>query len=135
MLAWVDYSVPTFFSVKSVVLILVLGFLSFLISPLSSIENKERDKLALVYPALVFVYFLLFQVFLLSLNPSVHYYLGRSGVFNWRINSGICCAFGIAFSIRIIRTPGIGWKSYGLLSLLIYLLLILGCMMPPVMST
>jgi hypothetical protein len=135
MLAWIDHSIPKFFSGKGIVLILALGFLAFLISPLSPLEKKERDRLALVYPMLVFVYFLLFQFFLLSLNPSVHYYLGPTGVFVWRTNSDICCAFGIAFSVRILRTPEIGWRFYGLLSLLIFLLLILGSLAPPVMST
>ena len=68
MLAYIDNSIPQLFSPKSVVLFLVLGFLAYLISPRSSLGKQERDKLALVYPALVFVYFLLFQVFLLSLS-------------------------------------------------------------------
>jgi len=135
MLAYNDYSIPKLFNAKSVVLFLVLCFLAYLISPRSPLEKKERDRLALVYPLLIFVYVLLFQVFLLSLNPSIHYYLGRSGAFTWRINTGICCAFGIAFSIRIIRTPGIGWRFYGAFSLLIFLLFLLGSTMPPVMST
>ena len=135
MLAWIDYSIPKLFNAKSVVLLLVLSFLAYLVSPRSPLDKKERDRLVLVYPMLVFVYVLLFQVFLLSLNPSVHYYLGRSGVFVWRINTGICCTFGIAFSIRIIRTPEIGWRFYGVFSLLIFLLFLLGSTMPPVMST
>ncbi len=135
MLAYIDNSIPQLFSAKSVVLFLVLGFLAYLISPRSPLGKQERDKLALVYPMLVFVYFLLFQVFLLSLNPSVHYYLGPSGVFVWRMNSGICCAFGIAFSIRILRTPEIGWRIYAVFWLVIFLLLLLGGMAPPVMQT
>ena len=135
MLAWIDNRTPQLFSAKSAVLFLVLGFLAYLISPRSSLGKQERDKLALVYPMLVFVYFLLFQVFLLSFNPSVHYYLGPSGVFVWRMNSGICCAFGIAFSIRILRTPEIGWRIYAVLLLVIFLLLLLGGMAPPVMQT
>ncbi len=135
MLAWIDYSIPRLFNAKSVALFLVLSFLAYLISPRSPLEKKEQDRLALVYPLLIFVYVLLFQILLLSLNPSVHYYLGRSGVFTWRINTGICCAFGIAFSIRILRTPEIGWRFYGVFSLLIFLLLLLGSTMPPVVST
>ena len=135
MLAWIDYSIPKLFSAKSVVLFLVLSFLAYLVSPRSPLDKKERDRLVLVYPLLVFVYVLLFQVFLLSLNPHVHYYLGRSGVFTWRTNTGICCAFGVAFSFRILRTPGLGWRFYGGFFLLVFLLLALGSTMPPVMST
>jgi len=113
MLAWIDYSIPKLFNAKSVILLLVLIFLAYLISPRSSLDKKERDRLVLVYPLLVFVYVLLFQVFFLSLNSHVHYYLGPTGVFTWRMNTGICCAFGIAFSFRILRTPGLGWRFYG----------------------
>jgi hypothetical protein len=135
MLAYIDNRIPHLFSAKSAVLFIVLGLLAYLISPRSPLGKPERDKLALVYPPLVFVYFLLFQVFLLSLNPSVHYYLSPSGVFVWRMNSGICCAFGIAYSIRILRTPEIGWRIYAIFWLLIFLLLLLGGMAPPVMQT
>jgi len=135
MLAWIDYSTPKFFNAKSVVLVLVLSFLAYLISSRSPLEKQERDRLALVYPLLVFVYYLLFQSFLVSLNPHIHYYLGPTGVFTWRMNSSICCAFGIAFSARILRSPEIGWRFYGAFSALIFLLLLLGGMAPPVMST
>lgn len=135
MLAWIDYSVPKLFSAKSVVLVIVFSFLAYLVSSRSPLDKKERDKLVLVYPALVFVYVVLFQIFLLSLNPSVHYYLGRSGAFTWSVNTGICCAFGIAFSIRILRTPGVGWRLYAIFFLLMFLLLALGSLSPPIMST
>jgi membrane-associated HD superfamily phosphohydrolase len=135
MLAWIDYSIPKLFNAKSVVLLLVLSFLAYLVSPRSPLDKKERDRLVLVYPLLIFVYVLLFQVFLLSLNPHVHYYLGPTGVFTWRMNTGICCAFGVAFSLRILRTPGLGWRFYGGFFLLIFLLLAFGSMMPPVMRT
>jgi len=135
MLAWIDFSTPRLFSAKSAVLFLVLCFLAYLISPRSPLEKKERDRLVLVYPPLIFVYVLFFQVFLLSLNPSVHYYLSPPRAFAWTMNIGICCAFGIAFSIRIIRTPGNGWRIYGVISILLFLLLLLGGMAPPAMST
>jgi hypothetical protein len=135
MLAWIDYSIPKFFNAKSVVLILVLSFLAYLVSPRSPLDKKERDRLVIVYPLLIFVYFLLFQVFLLSLHPAFHYYLGRTGVFIWRTNSSILCAFGVAFSFRILRTPGLGWRLYGGLFLVVFLLLVLGGLTPPVMST
>jgi hypothetical protein len=135
MLAWIDYSIPKFFNAKSIVLLFVLCFLAYLVSPRGPLEKKERDKLELVYPALILVYVLLFQVFLLSLNPSVHYYLGRSGAFTWRTNTSICCAFGIGFSISVLRTSGMKWRLYALLFLVIFSLLALGSMAPPVMST
>ena len=135
MLAWIDYSIPKLFSAKSVVLLLVLSFLAYLVSPRSPLDKKERDRLVLVYPLLVFVYVLLFQVFLMSPNSHIHYYLGPMGGFTWRMNTGICCAFGIAFSFRILRTPGLGWRFYGGFFLLLFLLLAFGSMMPPVMST
>jgi len=134
MLARIDFSISDLFNAKSAVLFLALCFLAYLISPRSPLENKERDRLALVYPLLIFVYVLLFQVFFLSLNPHVHYYLSRSGEFTWIMNTGICCAFGIVFSIRIFRTFGSGGRIYGVISMLIFLLLLLGGMSPPVMS-
>ena len=135
MLAWIDNSIPSLFNAKSVVLFLVLSFLAYLISPRSALEKKERDKLVLVYPMLIFVYVLLFQVFLLSLNPSVHFYLSPPKAFAWTMNTGICCAFGIAFSIQIIRTPETRWRIYAVFWLVIFMLLLLGGMAPPVMQT
>jgi membrane-associated HD superfamily phosphohydrolase len=135
MLAWIDYSTPKLFNAKSVVLLLVLSFLAYLVSPRSPLDKEERNRLVLVYPLLIFVYVLLFQVFLLSLNPHVHYYLGPTGVFTWRVNTGICCAFGVAFSVRILRTPGLERRFYGALFLVIFLFLAFGSTMPPVMST
>jgi membrane-associated HD superfamily phosphohydrolase len=135
MFAWIDNSIPSLFNAKSMVLFLVLSFLAHLVSSRSSLEKKERDRLVLVYPMLIFVYVLLFQVFLLSLNPYVHYYLSPPKAIAWTMNTGICCALGIAFSIRIYRTPGIGCRIYGVISTLIFLLLLLGGMAPPVMQT
>ena len=135
MLAWIDYSIPQLFNAKSVVLFLVLVFLAFLVSPFSKLDKKERDRLVLVYPMLIFVYALLFQVFLLSLNAYVHYYVSPPRTFTWTMNTGICSAFGIGFSIRIIRTPEIGWQIYAIFWLVIFLFLLLGGMTPPVMQT
>jgi hypothetical protein len=82
MLAWIDNSTPNLFNVKSVVLFLVLSFLAYLISPCSPLEKKERDRPVRDYPMLFFVYVLLFQVFLLSLNPYAHYYLSPPKAFH-----------------------------------------------------
>ncbi len=47
MLAWIDYSIPELFNVKSVVLFLMLSFLAYLVSPRSALDKKERDRLVL----------------------------------------------------------------------------------------
>jgi hypothetical protein len=121
-------------------LLIVLSFLAYLVSPFNSMRRKEQEGLLLVYPAIIFVYWLLFQVELLSLYPYVHYYLGPAKVYVWMTNSYICLTFGAAFSRAILFSPGSGRRCYGGLFLALYILLIIGCIFgifigPPVMST
>ena len=79
MFAYIDYSEPRYYSARSILLLLMLGFLLFLVSPLSSMQRKEREGLLVVYPAIILAYWLLFQVGLLSLDPHVHYYWDPTG--------------------------------------------------------
>jgi len=135
--AYIDYNEPRYYNARSVFLLIVLAFLTYLVSPWSSMQRKERKGLMLVYPAIIFVYWFLFQVMQFSFDPHVHYYLGPTGLNAWMTNSFICFTFGAAFSISIMRTPGIGRRLYGSAFLVLYLLLIvLGILFrPPVMTT
>lgn len=137
MFAYIDYGEPKYYSARSILLLIVLGFLVYLVSPLNSMRRKEREGLLLVYPAIIFVYWLIFQVRLLSLAPHVHFYLGPTGGYAWMTNSFICLSFGAAFSLAILWSPGIGRRCYGGLFLALYILLIIGGILtrPPVMST
>ena len=70
MLAFIDYSEPQYYNSRTILLLLGLGFLAWLVSPLNAMPPKERAGLLLVCPALILVYWFIFQVGLLSLNPS-----------------------------------------------------------------
>jgi|SRR5277367_5164867 len=107
MLAWIDYSIPKLYNAKSIFLLVVFLFLAFMVSSLSPLKKQEQDRLVLVYPALIFVYWLFFQMGLMSLDPHVHYYLGPTGVYTWRTNSGICYAFGAAFLFAFYEHRGL----------------------------
>ena len=131
---WRDNSAPELFNAESVILLLVLIFLAYLVSPYSSLGKAERDRLVLVYPLLVFVYVFLFQVSLLSVNPFIHYYLGSKSFFTWRTNTGLCCAFGAAFSFSVLRNNNFIWRIYGGISMLLFSLLAFGYKMPMVMN-
>ena len=81
--AYIDYNEPRYYNPRSVFLLIVLAFLTYLVSPWSSMQRKEREGLMLVYPAIIFIYWFLFQVMQLSLDPHVHYYLGPTGLNAW----------------------------------------------------
>jgi hypothetical protein len=131
---WVNDSPPGWFDARSVVLLLVMIFLAYLISPWSQMDKQERDRLALAYPPLIFVYVYLFQISLLSLGPYFHYYLGPSGVRIWKTDTDICCGFGIAFSIAIMIVQKYRGRIYGAFSLLSFCILFFGYKMPPEMN-
>jgi len=48
-------------------------------SPFNPMQRKERQGLLLVYPAIIFIYWVMFQVRLMSLDPHVHHHLGLTG--------------------------------------------------------
>lgn len=137
MFAYIDYSEPKYYSARSVVLLLVLSFLAYLVSPLNSMRRQEREGLLIVFPAIILVYWLLFQVGLLSLDPHVHYYLGPTAVYVWLTNSFICLLFGAGFSIVILRSSDAMQRTYGRWFLALYIFLMIAGIFirPPVMST
>ena len=124
MLAWIDYSTPQFFNAKSVILVLVFSCLAFMVSPLSPLERLSQDRLALFLPPAILIYWYLFQFQLMSLNPHIHYYLSPTGYFKWMTNSSICYAFGVAFSVRLLRVRTAGFRIEGVLFLFIFAFLI-----------
>jgi hypothetical protein len=129
MSVWEDYTfygAPGLCDGRSIWLVIVLGLLAYLASPLNPMQRKERQGLLLVYPALIFVYWLLFQVNLLSLTSHSGIYFGPSGTYVWLTNSLICLGAGAIFSIAILRLPGLGERLYGGLFLVLYLVLVVG---------
>ncbi len=131
-----DRSEAKYYNSRSILLLLVLCFLAYLVSPLNSMQRMEREGLLVVYPAIILAYWFLFQVGMLSLEPGVHYYLGPNGVYVWMTNSFICMLFGLAFSIAILRSSDPGRRSYGRLFLALYILFIIAGILlrPPAMS-
>ena len=136
MFAWIDYSTPQFFNAKSVILLVVFSCIACLVSPLSPLERPAQDRFALFIPPAILVYWYLFQFQLMSLDPHVHYYLSPTGYFKWMTNSSICYAFGAAFSVRLLRVRTVASRIEGVLSLLLFVLLIVfRDQMRPVLQT
>jgi hypothetical protein len=115
----------------------VLSIAAFLVSPLSPLDREARRSLVVVYPAAIFIYWFLFLHQLMSLDPHVHYYLSPRGAYTWTMNTGICCAFGIAFSVDILSGSTGGRRIYGRWSLIAFIIVLLGIpvFMPPLMTT
>ncbi len=137
MLAWIDYSIPKLFNEKSVVLAVVFCIMAFFVSPLSPLDRRTQDRVTAIYLPAMFLWWFFFQFQLVSLTPGVHYYLGRSGRFTWMMNSSICYAFGLAFSIRLLRLSREWPRVVGGVFGVLFLLLILsgeGCR-PAIQST
>lgn len=107
-------------------LLLAFSLLAFLVSPISPIPRRAQDRLVGWFPLPIFLYWLLFQFMLLSLNRHVHYYLNGHSVFPCTINSGICIAFGIAFSIRTLRIKETAARIVAVFWLVVFLLLLMG---------
>jgi hypothetical protein len=135
-LAFIGDSEPGYYNARTILLLIALVVMAHLISPVNPMARKERQGLVMIYPAIIFVYWILFQFKLISLNPFVHYYLGPSQAHAWVTNSFLCFAFGAAFSVVILLAPGIGRRLYGGAFLALYLfLLVTGLSFrPPVMS-
>jgi hypothetical protein len=126
---------PRFFNAKSVFLVVLLGFMTYLVSPLNPMSKKERHSLLLVYPALIIVYWFLIFVRMLSLSPGVHYYLDPDSGGAWVANSLICLVFGAGFSLAIALSGSVAWRCYGITFLVtfIYLIVTLTLHRPPMM--
>ena len=137
MFAYIDYSIPKLFNGKSVMLLVAFGIMAFFVSPLSPLERRAQERVVACYLPAIFVWWFLFQFQLVSLNPHVHYYLSRGGRFSWMMNSGICYAFGLAFSVRLLRLSR-GWLRVegGAFTALYALMIFAGeALRPAMMST
>ncbi len=137
MFAWIDYRPPTLLNGTSWFLLVVLSLAALLVSPLSPLDREARRSLVLVFPAGILLYWFLFLQQLLSLDPHIHYYLSPRGVYSWFMNTGICCAFGIAFSLDVLRGSGGRRRTYGRWSLIAFIILLLGMpvFMPALVAT
>ena len=137
MLAFIDYRIPKLFNERSVLLAIVFCMMAFFVSPLSPLDRRTQDRVTAIYLPAIFLWWFFFQYQLVSLTPGVHYYLGPSGRFTWMMNSGICYAFGLAFSIRLWRLSPEWPRVVGGVFGVLFLVLILsgeGCR-PAVKST
>jgi len=137
MYAWIDHRPPTLLNGTSVFLLIVLSLAALSVSPLSPLDRDARRSLVLVLPAGIFLYWFLFLQQLMSLDPHIHYYLSPRGVYSWIMNTGICSAFGIGFSMDVLRDSTGGRRIYGRWSLIAFIIALLGIpvFMPAVMTT
>ena len=121
-----DYVEPRYYyNARSILLVFWLTFMTGLIWPRSPLSQKEQKELLLVYPVIVIVYWLLFQVLRLSLIPGGHYSAEPIGFYAWWTNTFISLGFGAIFSAGILlRLPGIRRRLYGGFWLTAYLVLI-----------
>lgn len=125
MLDYIYFGEPGYFSINSVLLFFLLGFLGWLVSPFNAMRRAERHGLLMVYPPLVTVYWLEFQVRLISLDQHIHFYPGPYSVHSWVANSILCLFFGAACSFAIWRSVP-GRRIYGGCCLALFLLFSLG---------
>jgi hypothetical protein len=118
-------------------LLVALSLAALSVSPVSPLNREARRSLVLVFPAGIFIFWFLFLQQLMSLDPHIHYYLSPRGVFSWTMNTGICSAFGIAFSVDVLRDSTGGRRIYGRWSLIAFIIVLLGMpvFMPGVMDT
>ena len=135
MLAIPDRVIPRLYSQESVALLIVFSCLAFLVSPLSPFGRKLQDKIVIIFPPAIFVYWYLFQFELMSFDPTRHFYLSPNGVFLWTTNSSICYGFGAAFSVRLFRIRSLPARIEGAFFLFIYCGLILSRIRPALQTT
>jgi hypothetical protein len=137
MFAWIDNRPPILVNERTFVLLAVFCLMAFLVSPKSPLPRVTQDRLVCWFPVGIFLYWFLFGLMLLSLNPHIHYYLGFRGVIPWTVNSGICYAFGIAFSVRMLRIRQTLVRILAVFWLVVFLLLLVGIQVirPGVMET
>jgi hypothetical protein len=113
---------PVLVDLRTIFLLFVFSLSAFLLSPaFPFLGRKWQDRLALLAPLAIFAYWYFFQVQLVTLDQMhINYYHSMWGQSAWKFNTGICHAFGIAFSLQILRTPPLLRRIYGGLSLLLF---------------
>ncbi len=111
-------------SARGIFLLILFGFLAYLVSPLNPMDKKERRNLLLVYPALIIIYWYLIYIRMLSLTPNVHYLLDPDSGGAWVADSLICLVFGAVFSSVIALSGGIARRCYGIMFLVTFIYLI-----------
>ena len=124
MLAFIDYSIPKFTNERTVVLAVVFSIMAFFVSPLSPLDQRKRERATALYLPAILIWWYFFQFMCLSLTPGIHYYWGPASRFTWLMNSGVCSAFGFAFSLRLLRLSRGKFRIEGIIFAVIFLLLI-----------
>jgi hypothetical protein len=90
-------------------LVVVFSIMAFLVSPLSVIDDRcIQDRITAFYLPAIFIWWFVFLCHLKSIIPGIYYSYGYTGLFVWKMNSAICYAFGLAFSLRLLRLSR-GW--------------------------
>jgi hypothetical protein len=114
---------PALVDGRTVFLTFVFGLVAFLLSPFCRLINRKwQDTVALVVPLAILAYWFFFQFHLASLDQlHIDFYRSMWGQNAWKLNSGICYAFGAAFSLQILRTPPLWRRIYGGVGLLVFL--------------
>jgi len=138
MIAMTDYRIPTLFDEETAILAVVFSLMAFLVSPLSPLNRRIRERLTAFYLPAIFIWWYFFQNQLMSIHPGLRYYLSHSGRFKWMMKSDICYAFGFAFSLGLIRLSRDWPRVVGFVFAVLFLLLILGgegCGPPPIQET
>ena len=121
ILAHPDF-VPALLNRTGVGLLWSLSIAAILVSPLNPMSRRLKLAVNIALPPVVGVYWYLFIKLMISLNPHVTYYLSPAGSYAWKFNTGVCCAFGIAFSIDLCRTP---LRAYGVCWFIMFLVLLM----------
>ena len=119
---------PRLFDGRTLFLLALFGLLAYTLSPACQwLRPRVQNQVALLLPPAILLYWFVFQRELLLTDPmSRGFYRSMWGQTAWRLNSGICIAFGIAFSLRIVRTARKQGRMYGILGLLAFVALLLG---------
>lgn len=137
VLAWIDYSIPKLVNERTAVLFGAFTVMALLITPFSPLKSRTKERLAVLYAPAILVWWYFFQFELVSLRPGIHYYLGKTGQFSWAMNSAICYAFGLAFSVRLWRLSRGYHQFFGKVFTMLFLFLIVSGRPwgPPIQST
>ena len=112
---------------RTLLFLLPLSLCACLLSHLCRWPNpKAKEQLALIIPpAILLCWFALQRELLFVDRMSEFFYRSQSGGIVWRMNSGILIAFGLGFSLRLIRTIRMRAKVYGVLCALGFLPLLI----------
>jgi hypothetical protein len=125
MISMIDNRIPSLLNGKTIPLVLALSAMALPVSPFFPINRRVQERITALYLPAILIWWYLFQCQLMSLMPGGHYYLGTNGRFAWMMNSYICYAFGLAFSIGLVRLSH-GWpRAVGVSFALIFFMLLL----------